>query len=315
MKYIRNDSINPYFNIAFEEYCLENIELNEDYFIIWQNGPSIIVGSHQNVFQEINPYFINHYNIPVVRRISGGGTVYHDLGNINFTFIFKNNKEYINYVTHNEKIMEVLAKLGLKTTMSKRHDILYKSKKISGNAQRIHKNRVLHHGTLLFDADLEYLTQSLRSSMKSIQSKAIESVRSHVTNIKEELNQDMTASEFKEFIIKSISNDYQDEEIKLTDFDHNEIEKRVNDKFLSWQWNYGESPTFKFHNKTSASGNEWSVDIRVKDGLIEYCDLRKNNKPFSHHLIGTRYDIVYLCEKNNFLDRASLLNLFFGEKT
>lgn len=313
MKYIRNDSINPYFNVAFEEYCLENVALDEDYFIIWQNGPSIVIGNNQNVFQEINAYYVNKYNIPIVRRISGGGTVYHDLGNINFTFIFNNNwKNYINYIEHNEKIMEVLLSLGIETAMSKRHDILYKGKKISGNAQKINKKRVLHHGTILFDTDLNLLDKFLKVRMKSIESKAIESIRSEVTNIKNNLDVQLDTNEFKEYLIKSLSNNYKDEEIKIFDEDIINIEKNVNEKYLQWKWNYGESPTFTFKNSIGCNGHVWELDVKVKDGLIFDCKLLKDNENYNLNLVGYRYDITYLIGKIKFIEKEDIMNLFFG---
>ena len=313
MKFIRNDSINPYFNIALEEYCFEEVRLDEDYFIIWQNGPSIILGSHQNVFQEINPHFVYGNNLPVVRRISGGGTVYHDLGNLNFTFIF-NAKEgkQIDYITHNEKIMEVLATLGLETTMSERHDILYKGKKISGNAQRIHKNRVLHHGTILFNTNLKKLEQSLYFMKKSIQSKAIDSVRSEVTNISNDLNRKMMVDEFREYMIKKLSNDYSDAEIKLSEEDFYRIQERVCEKFITWEWNFGESPEFSYQNLINHDGDLWYADLFVKNGLIQEIRLLKNNKEYPVDLINTRYDMAYLLEKIDFMKKKDAAVLFFG---
>jgi lipoate-protein ligase A len=314
MKFIRNDSINPYFNIAFEEFCFEKIALDEDYFIIWQNGPSIILGSHQNVFQEINPHFVYGNNLPVVRRISGGGTVYHDLGNLNFTFIFNTDEgKQIDYVTHNKKIMAVLATLGLETTMSKRHDILYNGKKISGNAQRVHKNRVLHHGTLLFSTNLNKLEHSLYFMKKSIQSKAIDSVRSQVTNIGEDVEPKMMIDQFREYMIKQLSNDYQDQEIVLTDDDTENIQERVYEKFMTWEWNFGESPKFQFQNLINNDGNLWYVDLYVKNGLIDELRLLKNNKEYPVNLVNMRYDMIYLLDKIDFLKKKDAAILFFGE--
>lgn len=314
MKYIRNDSINPYFNIALEEYCFENIAPDEDYFIIWQNGPSIIMGSHQNVFQEINPHFVHENNLPIVRRISGGGTVYHDLGNLNFTFIFNTGEgKQIDYVTHNEKIMAVLATLGLETTMSKRHDILYKGKKISGNAQRVHKNRVLHHGTILFSSNLDKLEKSLYFMKKSIQSKAIESVRSQVTNIGSELDKEMMVDEFREYLIMKLSDNYSDEEIVLSEQDNKKIQELVCEKFLTWEWNFGESPKFSFQNLIHSNGDLWYADLFVKKGLIETVKVLKNNEEYPCDLAGMRYDMDYLLEKIHFLKRKDAATLFFGE--
>jgi lipoate-protein ligase A len=314
MRYVRNDSINPYFNSAFEEYCFENIAQNEDYFFIWQNGPSIIVGSHQNVLQEINPHVVYQNNLPVVRRISGGGTVYHDLGNINFTFVFTGEEgKMIDYSTHNFKIMKVLKRLGLETTMSDRHDILFNGKKISGNAQRVQKNRVLHHGTILFDTNLSKLQKSLHFKKKSIQSKAIPSVRSEVINIKKHLNRPIEVDEFREYLIKQLSQDYHDQEIILDDDDYKKIRESVSEKFLTWDWNFGESPKFSYQNLITIGEDLWYVDLNVKDGMINQCEVMKNNKKIKDYLIGVRYDINYLIENVNYLDKKYAMRLFFGD--
>jgi lipoate-protein ligase A len=314
MRYVRNDSINPYFNIAFEEYCFENIAKDEDYFFIWQNGPSIIVGSHQNVLQEINPHVVYQNNLPVVRRISGGGTVYHDLGNINFTFVFTGVEgKMIDYRTQNFKIMEALRTLGLETTMSDRHDILFNGKKISGNAQRVHKDRVLHHGTILFDTNLSNLQKSLHFKKKSIQSKAIPSVRSEVVNIKKYLNRPIEVDEFREFLIKQLSQRYHDQEIKLEEDDYRQIRELVCDKFLTWEWNFGESPKFSYQNLITIGEDLWYVDLKVKDGMINQCEVMKNNKKIEDDLIGVRYDINYLIENVNYLDKKYAMRLFFGD--
>ncbi|MBN2260498.1 MAG: lipoate--protein ligase [Clostridiales bacterium] len=314
MKYIKNLSTDPYFNSALEEYCLENISFDEDLFIIWRNESSVILGRHQNVFQEINYKFIQESRIPVVRRISGGGTVYHDLGNINFTFIFTNKKdEYVNYITHNQKIMEVLKLLGIKTRMSDRHDILYNGKKISGNAQRILRKRVLHHGTILFNTDLDILEKSIYIDKKNIYSKAIESVRSQVTNIKEYLNNKMDETEIIEYFYKILSNNYLDNEIILKKNDVENIENLVKEKFSKWEWNYGESPTFNYQNSLKINKNNWHLNLNVKNGIIQKCDVFKNSFMVPHRLVGLKYDIDSFSEFFRIISREEVYKLFFGQ--
>jgi len=311
MKFIRNNSLNPYFNIALEEYCLENKVNEENFFIIWRNKPSIVVGRHQNIFQEIDYEYIKKENILVVRRISGGGTVYHDLGNVNYTFIFNRNDNDINYEIHNYKIMEALSILNINTSMSKRHDILLDDKKISGNAQRIHKKHVLHHGTILFDTDLVKLEKSLDVKNNAIYSKATKSVRSQVTNIKENMCEDMNTEEFQEHLIKILSNDYSDDEILLTDEDFFRINKKVNEKFMKWEWNYGESPKFTVNKHVDNDNDIWDVKIIVNNGLILECNLIKNGKEILYNLTGLRYEIDVLDANICGLTKNDIYCLFF----
>lgn len=162
MQFLVNKSTNPFFNLALEEYLLKNVDIKEDYFILWQNEPTIVIGKHQNTLKEINMNFVKDNNINVVRRNSGGGAVYHDLGNINFTFITKyDEKHLLDFKTFTNPVVYSLGKLNVKAELSGRNDILIDGRKISGNSQHIYKDRFLHHGTLLFNSELENLVKAL----------------------------------------------------------------------------------------------------------------------------------------------------------
>ena len=202
MKFLKPESHDPYLNLAIEEYLFENS--NDDIFMLWQNEPSVIIGKNQNAFAEINLDRLMESNIKIARRITGGGAVYHDLGNINYTYISSQNDGVLDFKKYSEPIIEALASLGIEAILSGRNDIMVGEKKVSGNVQHSKKGRVLHHGTLLFDADLETISDILNPDPEKIKSKAIRSVRSRVANIKPLLSDDLSVSEFIDSIEKFV---------------------------------------------------------------------------------------------------------------
>jgi lipoate-protein ligase A len=197
MLLIYNDKTNPYFNLAMEEYLLKNF--NEDLFILWRNESSVIVGKNQNTLSEINLEYIKENNIPVVRRQSGGGAVFHDLGNINFTFIANDNNSFSDFKRFTQPIIDLLKTLDINAEFSGRNDLLIDGKKFSGNAQYNYKNKVMHHGTLLFSSQIGDLSNALKVKPIKFEGKGIKSVKSRVTNISEHLKYDIDILEFKDF--------------------------------------------------------------------------------------------------------------------
>lgn len=266
---IRRHNTDPYFNLATEEYVLKNFE--EDSFMLWRNDPSIIVGKHQNTLAEINVDFIKQNNIKVVRRLSGGGAVFHDLGNLNFTFIQKGRQEsLIDFRKYTEPILEVLLKLGINARFEGRNDLTIDGRKFSGNAEHIWKNRVLHHGTLLFSAVITDLTGALNVDPQKFQDKAVKSVRSRVTNIREHLKMDMEVMQFASMIEAHIIEKHPDAEFyDLTDEDHENINALVRTKYGTWEWNFGYSPQYNLKKviRTEKSGT-LEFDLDVHNGQI-----------------------------------------------
>jgi lipoate-protein ligase A len=269
MLIIRRHSTDPHFNLATEEYILKNFE--ESSFMLWRNSPSIIVGKHQNTLAEINAGYVKENNIPVVRRLSGGGAVFHDLGNLNFTFIQSgNSQQLIDFRRYTEPILEVLQKLGIDAKFEGRNDLTIGGKKFSGNAEHIWKNRVLHHGTLLFSSKMTDISQALRADPLKFQDKSVKSVKSRVTNISEHLTSGMDVLDFAEAIQDHIIEKYPDAIFyDLNKEDHVKIDELVEQKYGTWQWNFGYSPKYNFRKilRTEKSGTI-EFDLDVQNGII-----------------------------------------------
>jgi lipoate---protein ligase len=269
MLFIDNNNTNPYFNLAMEEYLLK--ELNEDIFILWRNEPAIIVGKNQNTISEINIDYVKEHSIPVVRRLTGGGAVFHDLGNINFTFISKDREEDLNdFRKFTKPILEVLQELSVEAEFSGRNDLTIKGKKFSGNAQCNYKNKVMHHGTLLFSSEITDLSAALKVKSIKFEGKSVKSVTSRVTNISEHLPNPITISEFRDKIMNHVVSSHGKNNIyHFTDKDLDSINKLVRDKYNTWDWNFGSSPKYSFENIIKFSGGTAEFHLDVKKGVIE----------------------------------------------
>lgn len=263
---------NPYFCLAAEEYLLKNFD--EDIFMLWQSENSIVVGKHQNALGEINYRFVWGNNIKVARRISGGGTVFHDKGNVNFAYIKKvKSPAEISFKQFTEPVVKALFKLGLTATISGRNDLLIEGKKISGNAEHVFKNRVLHHGTLLYNSDLKNLTQAIKVECGKYESKAVQSNRSEVANISSFLKNKTGVSEFIQFLIDVQLEDEVNSFYELKENDYKKIEILVNEKFKTWEWNFGYSPKYSFKNKVEIGGKSLIIQLVVKKGIIVDCKI------------------------------------------
>lgn len=270
MRYLLNKSTNPYFNLAFDEYALKHIDLDEDFFYLWRNEPSVIVGKNQNTFEEINHAFIERNHIKVARRVSGGGAVYHDLGNLNFSFII--NIEDPGEVNHNKfifPIIDALKEMGVIVTSSVRNDLMIDGLKISGNAQRMANRKLMYHGTLLFDANLEDMEHALHVTSNKYTSNGVKSVRSRVTNIKGYLPESTNIFDFWSSLHFFLSNQGQDKEIVLSENEIARIEFEAMNKFATWDWIYGKSPEFNIVNKKHFKGKDLELKVDVKQGHIQ----------------------------------------------
>ncbi|HZJ85522.1 MAG TPA: lipoate--protein ligase [Erysipelotrichaceae bacterium] len=270
MRYIINKSTDPYFNLALDEYAMKHIDVKEDFFFLWQNKPSVIVGNNQNTVEEVNQAFIDKNNIKVARRVSGGGAVYHDFGNLNFTFIINvDDPGEVNYKKYVQPIIDALASMGVEANASGRNDILVNGLKISGNAQRMSNGKLMHHGTLLYDVNLEDMVQALNVAEDKYISKGVKSVRSRVTNIKEHLKDSVSIDDFWQALQYYLSNEGKDKEIVLSDKDLALIELEAANRFSTWNWIYGESPQFDLINSKRLDGGKLEIKLNVEKGYIK----------------------------------------------
>ncbi|UPA31956.1 lipoate--protein ligase [Terrisporobacter glycolicus] len=268
MLLINNTSTNAYFNLAMEEYFLKNT--NEDIFMLWRNESAIIVGKNQNTLSEINYEYVKQNKIKVVRRQSGGGAVFHDLGNINFTFISCNDNSFSDFKRFTIPIIDALKNLNIQAEFSGRNDLLIDNQKFSGNAQYNYKNKVMHHGTLLFSSEINDLSSALKVKPSKFIGKSVKSVKSRVTNIANHLEKDMTVLEFKNYLMNFINSKYENNCLyQLSEEDINEINKLVEEKYNTWQWNFGHSPKYALNNEIKYPGGNIEFSLNVEKGIIK----------------------------------------------
>ncbi|MDJ0285169.1 MULTISPECIES: lipoate--protein ligase [Bacillus] len=276
MLFIDNEQhYDPMINLAIEEYCLKYLDPEETYLLFYINQPSIIIGKNQNTIEEINTKYVEDNGIKVVRRLSGGGAVYHDKGNLNFSFITKDDGDsFHNFKKFTEPVIKALEKLGVKAELSGRNDIMADGRKISGNAQFATRGRIFSHGTLLFDSEIEHVVSALNVKKEKIESKGIKSIRSRVANISELMDQKMTTEEFRKILLSYIFDTNGDvPEYQLTEKDWEKIHEISRDRYQKWEWNYGRSPKFNLqHSKRFPAG---SIDLllEVKKGIIQDCKI------------------------------------------
>lgn len=270
----------PFINLAIEEYLVRHLDCSQhSYLFLYINEPCIVLGKNQCIYREVNMEFLRNNKLKLCRRISGGGTVYQDLGNLNFAFITSFANERINnYAYFNQLIIDALSKAGLMATVDKRNNILYNDKKISGNAQFTDRRNMISHGTLLFDADLDTLRSALKENSFSVETKAPPSVSSSVTNIKNVTKNIASTIQLKQCIEEFAK---AEKVYTLTDEEWTLVKQTARDKFESFAWVYGHSPLTKI--------TRGDITITVEDGIISAISDAKNNQKDLQKLIGVSY--------------------------
>ncbi|AJS59750.1 lipoate--protein ligase [Paenibacillus sp. IHBB 10380] len=272
MLFIDNQGIHdPAINLAIEEYALRHLPMEESYLLFYINRPSIIIGKHQNTIEEINQEYCKDNNVQVVRRLSGGGAVYHDLGNLNFSFITKDDgQSFHNFLKFTQPVIDALHQMGVNAEMTGRNDLQVGEQKISGNAQFSTRGRMFSHGTLMFNLNLDDVQASLRVNPEKFKSKSTKSVRSRVANISDLMEGTMTIEEFRSELLRSIfgMDPVDIPQYHLTDKDWEKIHEISKEHYQNWEWNYGNSPESNVkHTKKFPAG---IIDIRmnINEGRI-----------------------------------------------
>ncbi|RLQ97273.1 lipoate--protein ligase [Falsibacillus albus] len=276
MLFIDNEGItDPRINLAIEEYALKHLDINETYLLFYINKPSIIIGKNQNTIEEINTDYVEKNNITVVRRLSGGGAVYHDLGNLNFSFITKDDGDsFHNFQKFTEPVVQALRKLGVNAELSGRNDLLAEGRKISGNAQFSTRGRMFSHGTLLFDSEMDHVVSALKVRKDKIESKGIKSIRSRVANISEFLEKKVLIEEFRSLLLQFIFDGKEPvPQYHLTEKDWEKIHEISKERYQNWDWNYGKSPKFNLQHSHRFPVGQIDVRLEVNKGLIENCKI------------------------------------------
>lgn len=330
MIFIENEGItDPSINLAIEEYCLRNLEGDKDYLLFYINEPSIIIGRNQNTLEEINHEYVEQKGIHVIRRISGGGAVYHDYGNLNFSFMTDYSFESLNnFKKFTAPVIKALNNMGIAAELKGRNDIVVDDRKISGNAQFSSGKRMFSHGTLLFDSELSEIANALNVKMSKIESKGHKSVRSRVANISEFMSEKMDIQTFRANILKSLYEEREEfETYHLTENEWEGVYKLRDEKYSNWDWNYGHSPRFNIKRTKRFSIGEIDLRIYVEKGIIKefkvYGDFFGKEpienfenifleKKYDHQLV---LDILSSVEINLYfgdLDKTELADLIYG---
>lgn len=295
------NSTNPYLNLALEEYLIRNTDCTaQELLLLYINEPCIVLGKNQSIYKEVNFEYLRNGRLKLCRRISGGGTVYQDEGNLSFCFISQFTEQKINnYEWFNKPVIAALKAIGVEAEMDARNSIICKGKKISGNAQFTNRKNIISHGTLLFNANLDMLRSSLKPNEFKVESRAVESVSNSVRNIDTETSTVKTIAELKAHLIKELGATGQ---LQLTEAAWAAIEQSATEKFSSYEWIYGRSPLTKI--------DKGDLQIEVEDGKIR--ELLGPKAGALHALIGTRYEHTALKEAlAAYPDAEELLKLLF----
>jgi lipoyltransferase and lipoate-protein ligase len=324
MLFIDNQgNTDPTLNLALEEYALRNLPMDETYLLFYINEPSIIIGKNQNTIEEINEEYVRENHIHVVRRLSGGGAVYHDLGNLNFSFITQDDgQSFHNFAKFTQPVIDALRALGVDAALTGRNDIQVGERKVSGNAQFATRGRMFSHGTLLFDSAMDNVASALKVKPMKIESKSTKSIRARVANIKEFLPpemQSMTIEDFRATLLKYLFNcEAQDvPQYRLTEQDWDNVRQIAEARYRTWEWNYGRSPKFNISNAHKFPSGIIDVRLDVMNGMLENIKIYGDFfgvgdvAELEDLLRGTRYEQSAITDKLRNVD----LKHYFGQLT
>lgn len=318
MLIIDSPSNNAYFNIASEEYLLYKYP-QDDIFLLYVNAPSIIIGKFQNTLAEINLDYVQAQGIKVVRRMSGGGAVYHDLGNLNFSFhTLLGTNDFMDFSTFTQPVVSLLNNMGIPAKLEGRNDLLVEGKKFSGNAKLAKNGKMIQHGTLLINSQMEVLGDALKVNPLKFIDKAVKSNRARVINLSEYLPQNVTALPFKQLLIAEMMKNNPDANMyTLTDEDILGIEKLVSEKYNTWEWNFGSSPNYNFKKALKIPAGFIEIHLDVHKGHIEKAKIFGDffaSKPIDeleNILIGQKHEIGHIAQV---LDKQDI-TAYFGKVT
>lgn len=306
MLYIESPETDPHWNLALEQYLFDTAGQSEDCFMLWRNSGSVIVGKHQNTYAEINGSFLASEGIPAVRRLSGGGAVYHDLGNINFTYIIgKQDLQLMNLQMFCAPLVEILEDLGAEARITGRNDITVKGRKFSGNSQYVRGERLLHHGTILFQTDLTRMQQALTPSHEKGRARGTSSVSSRVINLSEVLENEISQEEFQNRFADRVLGKREHTVFRITKEADAAVRELVRRRYGSWEWNYGASPACE-HKVRRYLEHCGTVEVSIQEDKGRIASLR-----FSGDFFGERpLEELEALFQNRRLETSTLIDLW-----
>ncbi|MGL4548399.1 lipoate--protein ligase [Eubacterium aggregans] len=269
MRYIDSPMTDPTWNLALEEYVFDHLPKDEDYFMLWQNDNTVVVGKYQNTDAEIDAQAVAEQKVTVVRRLSGGGAVFHDMGNLNFTFITDaNTVSDFDFLHFTKPVLGTLARFGITAEFNGRNDLTINGYKFSGNAQYTRDGRVMHHGTLLFSSDLSRVQSILAFKPEKYKQKGVKSVRSRVGNISDALTAPLSLDEFKIALLEEVFSEGDVQTYTLTDSDRRAIANIQAERYATWEWNYGASPGYNATRSGQFDFGGITLYLNLVDGII-----------------------------------------------
>ena len=297
MRFVDNRNLtDPRINLALEEFLLRRVKIEEPLFLLYVNEPSVIVGRNQNVLEEVDLDYAKENRVHVIRRISGGGAVYHDEGNLNFSFITNNNADIQNFTKFTEPIVTALNRLGVPAEFRNKSDLYVGGKKISGNAQFASGSRMFSHGTILFDTYLPYLRLAIKPGKEGIESNAVQSRRSSVTNTREFMADGATLDDLRQGVLQAVFGEGELRTYSLSEDDWTAVQAIAQTRYHTWEWNIGGSPRFTVRRNGRLPLGEIEIEIDVYKGLIADITISgsflggQSLQGLYTALIGTRYD-------------------------